>query len=78
MKKDAAQDKIREFTKYQQTWNIKNSWLKSSDSRFLRGTIERQVQAAVNQQEVHIQDRRDRSVFMCSLLTLTLHIKYIK
>lgn len=67
-KQDAARDKVLEFAKYQQTWDIKNSWLKSSDGRHLRGTIQRGVRAALDQQEVHIQERRDRSV--CQLLSI--------
>ncbi|XP_035523310.1 cilia- and flagella-associated protein 53 [Morone saxatilis] len=59
-KQDAARDQVLEFTRYQQTWDIKNSWLKSSDGRYLRGTIERRVRDALDQQEVHIQERRDR------------------
>lgn len=62
LNQDTARDKVLEFTKSQQTWDIKNSWLTTSDSRFLRGTIERRVQAALTQQKVHIQERRDRSV----------------
>ncbi|XP_044029482.1 cilia- and flagella-associated protein 53 [Siniperca chuatsi] len=59
-KQDAARDKVLEFTKNQQSCDIKSSWLRSSDGRFLRGTIERRVRAALSQQEVHIQERRDR------------------
>lgn len=61
-KQDAARDKVLEFTRYQQIWDIKNSWLLSSESHFLRGTVQRQVQAAVSQYESNIQDRRDRLV----------------
>lgn len=61
-KQDAARDKVREFTRYQQTWDIKNSWLQSSERHHLRGTIQRQVQATVRQYESNIQDRRVRLV----------------
>ncbi|XP_076614502.1 cilia- and flagella-associated protein 53 isoform X2 [Chaetodon auriga] len=59
-KQDAARDQVLEFSRYQQTWDTKNSWLKSSDRRFQRRTVQRRVQSALNQQDVHVQDRRDR------------------
>ncbi|XP_054468982.1 cilia- and flagella-associated protein 53 [Anoplopoma fimbria] len=59
-KQDAVRDQVLDFTKNQQSWDIKTSWLKSSDRRFLRGTVQRRVQTALNQQEVHMDERRDR------------------
>ncbi|KAI3361903.1 hypothetical protein L3Q82_002222 [Scortum barcoo] len=59
-RQDAARDKVLELTKSQQSGHISSSWLQSSDARFLRGALERRVQAALNQQEVQTQERRDR------------------
>ncbi|XP_040014048.1 cilia- and flagella-associated protein 53 [Xiphias gladius] len=59
-KRDAARDRVLEFTRCQQTCDIKTSWLKSSDRHYLRGTVERQVRAAMEQYESDIEDRRRR------------------
>ncbi|KAK9532096.1 hypothetical protein VZT92_009499 [Zoarces viviparus] len=59
-KQNAIRDQVLDFTKDQQSCDIKTSWLKSSDLRVLRGTVDRQVHAALNQQEVHVEERRDR------------------
>ncbi|XP_023257031.1 cilia- and flagella-associated protein 53-like [Seriola lalandi dorsalis] len=59
-KQDAARDEVLDFTRYQQTCDVKNSWLKSSDRHFLRGAIEREVRAAVKQNESDIDERRHR------------------
>ncbi|KAL7376352.1 hypothetical protein ABVT39_006338 [Epinephelus coioides] len=59
-KQDAARDKVLDFAKSQRSCDIKTSWLKSSERRFLTGTIERQVRAALDQQKVHVDERRDR------------------
>ncbi|KAE8285571.1 Cilia- and flagella-associated protein 53 [Larimichthys crocea] len=59
-KQDAARGRAVQLKTEQQSCDVKNSWLKKSDGRFLRRTIERRVQAAVRQNQVQIQDRRDR------------------
>ncbi|XP_049459693.1 cilia- and flagella-associated protein 53 [Epinephelus fuscoguttatus] len=58
-KQDAARDKVLDFAKSQRSCDIKTSWLKSSERRFLTGTIERQVRAALDQQKIHVDERRD-------------------
>ncbi|XP_034402788.1 cilia- and flagella-associated protein 53 isoform X2 [Cyclopterus lumpus] len=59
-KQDSIRDQVLVFTKHQQSCDVKTSWLQSSDQRFLRGTVDRQVRAALDQQEVHLDQRRDR------------------
>ncbi|XP_031165379.2 cilia- and flagella-associated protein 53 isoform X2 [Sander lucioperca] len=59
-KQDAAREEIQDFTKHQQSFNIKTSWLQTSDQRFLKGSVQRQVRAALTHQEVHVDQRRDR------------------
>uniref|UniRef100_A0A3P9DAW4 Cilia- and flagella-associated protein 53 n=2 Tax=Haplochromini TaxID=319058 RepID=A0A3P9DAW4_9CICH len=59
-RQDAARDKVLEFSKYQQSCNIKTSWLKDTEQRFLKGAVERGVQAAVSQHETDVEQRRRR------------------
>lgn len=62
-RQDAARDQVLEFTRYQQTYDVKNSWLKSSDRHFLRGTVQREIRAAMKRHESDIEERRHR--FVC-------------
>ncbi|KAM4634258.1 cilia- and flagella-associated protein 53 [Polymixia lowei] len=59
-KQEEARDKVLEFTKYQQTCDLKTTWEKTSDRRILLGTIEKQVKDAMSQYETSIEERRDR------------------
>ncbi|GLD56863.1 deoxyribonuclease-2-beta-like protein, partial [Lates japonicus] len=59
-RQDAARDQVLEFTRYQQTCDVKNSWLKSSDRHFLRGTVQREIRAAMKRHESDIEERRHR------------------
>ncbi|XP_044189079.1 cilia- and flagella-associated protein 53 [Thunnus albacares] len=59
-KQDSARDKVLEFCRNQQTCDIKNSWLQSSDRLFLRGTIDRHIRAAMTQHKLSMEERRDR------------------
>ncbi|XP_028457179.1 cilia- and flagella-associated protein 53-like [Perca flavescens] len=61
-KQDAAREEIQDFTKNQQSFNMKTWWLQTSDRRFLQGSVQRQVGAALTQQEVHVDQRRDREM----------------
>lgn len=60
--KPAARDNVLQFTKDQQSGDIKTAWLKSSDGHFLRGTTEREVGVAVKQHELAVAEKRDRLV----------------
>uniref|UniRef100_A0A3Q3JGJ6 Cilia- and flagella-associated protein 53 n=1 Tax=Monopterus albus TaxID=43700 RepID=A0A3Q3JGJ6_MONAL len=59
-KQDATRDEVLEFTRYQQTCDIKNSWLQSSERHFLRRADQRHVLAAVRQHESGVEERKDR------------------
>ncbi|XP_032366390.1 cilia- and flagella-associated protein 53 isoform X2 [Etheostoma spectabile] len=59
-KQDVAREEVQSFARHQQSSDRKTTWLQTSERRFLRGTIERQVRAALDQQEVHLDQRRDR------------------
>ncbi|CAK6980852.1 deoxyribonuclease-2-beta-like [Scomber scombrus] len=59
-RQDAERDKVVQFCRKQQTCDIKNSWLQSSERLFLRGTVDRHIRAAVSQHELSLEDRRDR------------------
>ncbi|XP_055369401.1 cilia- and flagella-associated protein 53 isoform X2 [Betta splendens] len=59
-KQEADRGKVLEFSRYQQNWGIKNSWLQSSERRFLGKAVQRHVEAAVRQQESRIEERRNR------------------
>ncbi|XP_076019756.1 cilia- and flagella-associated protein 53 [Genypterus blacodes] len=58
--KEGAHEEMLAFTKYQQTWDLKTSWLKSTDRHILKGTIRRQVKDAMNQYEMSLEERRAR------------------
>ncbi|KAM7392262.1 hypothetical protein PAMA_007400 [Pampus argenteus] len=60
VKQDAARDNILEFSRNQQSCDIKNLWLQSSERLFLRGAIDRHVKAAVSQHKFSVEERRDR------------------
>jgi hypothetical protein len=53
---------VLEFTKYQNTCDLKTRWEKNSDRRIVLGTIERRVKDAIGQYQMTINERRDRSV----------------
>ncbi|KAF7656012.1 hypothetical protein LDENG_00047460 [Lucifuga dentata] len=59
-KKADARQKMLEFTQSQQTCEVKSSWLKSTDRHILKRTIHRQVNDAMNQYEMSIEERRER------------------
>ncbi|KAM8827650.1 cilia- and flagella-associated protein 53 isoform 2-T2 [Spinachia spinachia] len=59
-KQEALRDQVLDFTQNQLSCDVTTSWLQSSQRRFLRGAVGRQVQAALDQQEVHVEERRDR------------------
>uniref|UniRef100_UPI003AAA810B cilia- and flagella-associated protein 53 n=1 Tax=Centroberyx gerrardi TaxID=166262 RepID=UPI003AAA810B len=59
-RQEDARDKVLEFTKYQQTCDLRTTWQKRTDRSILVGTIERQVKDAMNQYEMSIDERRDR------------------
>ncbi|KAM6984857.1 cilia- and flagella-associated protein 53 [Aplochiton taeniatus] len=59
-RQDAAQEKGLEFTKYQQTCDLKTTWERNTDRRILLGTIERRVKDAMDQYHMDIDERRDR------------------
>lgn len=61
-KQEAFRDQVLDSTQNQRSCDITASWLQSSQLRFLRGAVDRRVQAALDQQEVHVAERRDRSV----------------
>ncbi|CAL8322531.1 unnamed protein product [Lota lota] len=58
--KEEARQKVLEFTKYQQTCDLRTTWQKHTDRRIIVGTIERQVQDALNQYQTSIEERRER------------------
>lgn len=62
LKKDAEIENLEDFTRYDKTCFMKNSWLKSSENRFVRGAIQRQVRDVFVQQEVLLQEKKERSV----------------
>ncbi|KAJ8393950.1 hypothetical protein AAFF_G00054830 [Aldrovandia affinis] len=59
-KKDAAHEKLLDFTRYQNTCDLKSHWEKTTGRRILQGTIQRRVQDALDQQRMAIDDRRQR------------------
>ncbi|KAJ0012794.1 hypothetical protein NQD34_017128, partial [Periophthalmus magnuspinnatus] len=59
-KQEAERENFAEFTKYQQSWELKNSWIKSSDRNYVRSATERQVKAAIDQFELGTEERRER------------------
>ncbi|KAK7895779.1 hypothetical protein WMY93_021104 [Mugilogobius chulae] len=59
-KQEAERENFAEFTKYQQSWDTKNSWIKSSDRHYVRKNTERQVKAAIDQYQLSIEERRER------------------
>uniref|UniRef100_A0AAQ4QXH9 Cilia- and flagella-associated protein 53 n=1 Tax=Gasterosteus aculeatus aculeatus TaxID=481459 RepID=A0AAQ4QXH9_GASAC len=59
-KQEAFRDQVLDSTQNQRSCDITASWLQSSQLRFLRGAVDRRVQAALDQQEVHVAERRDR------------------
>ncbi len=63
-KLDTAREKLLDVTKFQQSCDMKTSWLKSSDDRLQRRAVERRVQATLKQHDVHIRERRDRCVHL--------------
>ncbi|XP_075885944.1 cilia- and flagella-associated protein 53 [Nelusetta ayraudi] len=60
LKKDAEIENLEDFTRYDKTCFMKNSWLKSSENRFVRGAIQRQVRDVFVQQEVLLQEKKER------------------
>ncbi|XP_041753770.2 cilia- and flagella-associated protein 53 [Coregonus clupeaformis] len=59
-KQEEARDKVLEFTKYQNTCDLKTRWEKNSDQRIVLGTIERRVKDAMGQYQMSIDERRER------------------
>ncbi|XP_056445422.1 cilia- and flagella-associated protein 53 [Gadus chalcogrammus] len=59
-KKEEARHKVLEFTKYQETWDMRTTWQKNTDRRIISGTIERHVQDAMTQYQTSIEERRER------------------
>lgn len=59
-KLEAGREKYAEFSKYQQTWDNKNSWIQRSDRHFIQSNIQREVKAALNQLQLSIEERRQR------------------
>jgi hypothetical protein len=53
---------VLEFTKYQETWDMRTTWQKNTDRRIISGTIERHVQDAMTQYQTSIEERRERWV----------------
>lgn len=62
LKKEAEIENLEEFTKYDKSCFMKNSWLKTSENRFVRGAIKRHVRDVFVQQEVLLQEKKERSV----------------
>uniref|UniRef100_A0AAY4C119 Cilia- and flagella-associated protein 53 n=1 Tax=Denticeps clupeoides TaxID=299321 RepID=A0AAY4C119_9TELE len=59
-KRDAARDKMLEFTQNQKVDSVKMHWQKSTDRRIVLGTIKRRVQEAMGQYQMSIDERRER------------------
>ena len=61
-KREEARERVLEFTKYQQTWDMRTTWQKNTDQRIISGTIDRRVREALNQYQSSIEERRERLV----------------
>ncbi|KAJ7987123.1 hypothetical protein DPEC_G00335490 [Dallia pectoralis] len=59
-KQEDAQEKVLEFTKYQNICDLKTNWEKDTDRRIVLGTIARRVKDAMGQYQMSIDERRDR------------------
>ncbi|KAM3599551.1 uncharacterized protein V6R79_007865 [Siganus canaliculatus] len=59
-RQDEARTGFMDAVRNQRTWDVKNTWMKSTEDRYVRRTIQRRVQEALSQQEDQVQERRDR------------------
>lgn len=62
LKKEAEIENLEEFARQDKSCFMKNSWLKTSEDRFVRGAIKRHVRDVFVQQEVLLQEKKERSV----------------
>ncbi|KAM7368498.1 hypothetical protein PAMP_012837 [Pampus punctatissimus] len=60
LKQDVARDNILKFSRNQQSCDIKNLWLQSSEQLLLRGAVDRHVKAALTRHKLSVEERRDR------------------
>ena len=59
-RQEVTQEEVLSFSRQQQSCDRKSSWLLSSERHFLSGDVQRTIRDTMTQQEVLLDQRRDR------------------